>query len=253
MRYPVGMAPRSRYGAPAVRIYRAWIDPLIGPLRPRIVRVCRELGAERVLDIASATGAQCRALARAGIRATGLDLSEAMVAAAKRRSPKENPDYVQGSAYELPFLSGSFDAALLVLALHEHTEAERAVMLGEALRVVRRSGHLIVADYERPARAGARPVWAGIGLIEHLAGGEHRAGFRDFVARGSLGGLLDRHGLRPTRVIRSHAGTIVLAVVRKAGAGNAGRDLTPASPVQRMGDESTTRRAHAPSESVRRR
>jgi len=34
----------------------------------------------KILDIASATGAQCRMLGRAGIEATGLDLSEPMIA-----------------------------------------------------------------------------------------------------------------------------------------------------------------------------
>jgi len=141
------MAWKTRYGSPAARVYGALIDPLLQPLRPKIVRICRELGAQDVLDIATATGAQCRALGRADIRSTGLDLSEAMIAAARRRGGA-NTEYVLGSAYDLPFADRSFDAALLLLALHEHTEPERAVMVHEALRVVRPDGALILAEFD---------------------------------------------------------------------------------------------------------
>jgi len=68
----------------AVCVYRRLLDPLIRPLRVRIVRLCRELGVGKILDIASATGAQCRMLGRAGIEVIGLDLSEPMIADAQR-------------------------------------------------------------------------------------------------------------------------------------------------------------------------
>ncbi len=207
------MAWKTRYGSLAVRLYRALIDPLLWPLRPKIVRICRELGAREVLDIASATGAQCRALGRAGIRATGVDLAEAMIAAAKRRGGR-NTNYALGSAYELPFADGSFDASLLILALHEHTEGERSVMVGEALRVLRPNGALVLAEYTKPPRPGTHVPWQVIRWIESTAGQEHGAGFRDFVARGSLDGLILRHNLRALDRASSHFGTIGIAVVR---------------------------------------
>jgi len=139
----------STYDLSTVSIYRALIDPLIGPLRARIVKLCLDLDVSRVLDIASATGAQCRKLASAGIDATGVDLSEAMTISASKHT-KRNVRYVQGSAYQLPFEDHSFDASLLILALHEHTEEERTRMLAEARRVVRPAGHLIIADYNLP-------------------------------------------------------------------------------------------------------
>ena len=131
------MAETTPYDASAARIYRTLFDPLIRPLRPKIVRLCRELGAREVLDIASATGAQCRALARADLCATGVDLSEAMIVVA-RQSSGRNVRYIVASAYALPFADASFDVCLLSLALHEHREEERRTMLEEALRVLRR-------------------------------------------------------------------------------------------------------------------
>jgi len=207
------MAPMATYDALAVAVYRALIDPLVWPLRQKVVRLCRELDARTVLDIASATGAQCRLLARAGTNATGVDLSREMIASARRRGGR-NVRYVCGSAFDLPFERGSFDASLLLLALHEHGKEERARMLAEALRVVSPGGHLVIADYTRPEPPRFNIPWQTIRLIEGLAGPQHRAGFRDFVARGGLVGLLERHGLAPTGQGRSHAGAIGIAVIR---------------------------------------
>lgn len=197
-----------------VRVYRVLIDPLIWPLRLRIVRLCRELNVREVLDIASATGAQCRMLAQTGMQATGVELSEVMVAAARRRGGR-NTHYIHGSAYDLPFDNGSFDAALLLFALHEHTEKERETMFKQALRVLRPYGYLIIADYNRPRCANFHVAWQIIRLIEEMAGGEHRAGFKDFVSRGGLAGLLGRHALTPMQQSRWHSGAVVIAVIRR--------------------------------------
>ena len=208
------MAWKTRYGSLAVRSYRTLIDPLLSPLRPKIVRICQERGARDVLDIASATGAQCRSLGRAGIRATGLDLAEAMIAAAGRRGGA-NTEYVHGSAFELPFLGGSFDVSLLLLALHEHPEDERSLMIREAIRVLRTDGALILADYTKPTHPTPHIPWQLIRLIESAAGAEHSAGYRDFVAHGCLDGLIERHGLTAISKTPSHFGTIGIAVIRQ--------------------------------------
>jgi len=209
------MAWKTRYGACAVFTYRNLIDPMIYPLRPRIVRLCLELNVRAILDIASGTGAQCRMLSTAGMRATGLDLSEAMISVAEDRGGA-GTSYVLGSATELPFDSGSFDACLLLLALHEHQESDRKTMLGEALRVLRPGGHLIIAEYQQPLKTHWLHLpWQLIRFIEHTAGGEHRAGFLDFVERGSLEGFLERHGLKAVRKARSHFGTIHITAVRR--------------------------------------
>ena len=207
------MAWKASSEAFAVYVYRALIDPLIWPLRPRIARLCRELTVREILDIASATGAQCRLLAEAGMQVTGVDLSGAMIAAARRRGGS-NVRYVHGSAYDLPFDDGSFDASLLLLALHEHPEKERTLMLAEALRVVRPDGYLIIADYNRPRLASVHVAWQVIRFIEMLAGNDHRAGFKDFVSRDGLAGFLKRHALSPVCEYASHFGAIGIAVIR---------------------------------------
>jgi SAM-dependent methyltransferase len=211
--YRSRMAERERYGRRAAGVYGALIDPVLQSLRSRVVRICQEEGAARVLDVACATGAQCRRLARAGIRVTGVDLSEAMIAAARRRGGP-GTEYILGSAFDLPFPDASFDAAILSLALHEHPENERTSMLGQALRVLQPGGVLVIVDYACPSRTALHLPWAVVRLVENSAGPEHRAGFADFVRRGSLAGLLARHGLTSSRMVQAVFGTVSIAVVR---------------------------------------
>ena len=204
---------KTRYGNGAVLNYRVLIDPMIHPLRPKIVEICRDLGVRDVLDIASGTGTQCRMLGRIGMQATGVDLAEAMIDASRRRGGR-NTDYVLGSACKLPFSDDSFDACLFLLALHEHPESERSVMIEEALRVLRPDGHLVIADFVQPARSQLHFPWHVIRFIEHTAGEEHHAGFLDYVGRGCLNGLLRRHDLTARHKEPSHFGTIGIAIAR---------------------------------------
>ncbi len=202
----------QRYGSSASITYRWLIDPLLAPLRPRVAHLCRKYGLDSVLDIGSATGAQCETLNAMGIRTVGVDLSETMIASAKARA-KGKIDYVVGSAFQLPFASGSFSAALLSLALHEHTEAERTLMIQEARRVVTSGGHLLFVEYSKPNRPRLHIPWRVIEGIENMAGGDHRAGFRQFMSSGGLHGLLERHRLTPTQVDYSHFRTLAIALV----------------------------------------
>ena len=201
-----------RYGAFSSVIYRAFIDPVLCSLRSKVLHVCLKRHIGSALDIATATGAQCRRLGTAGIETVGLDLSEAMIAAAREHRAR-NVEYVVGSAYELPFQDASFDAALLTLALHEHTETERASMISEALRIVKHDGYVVLADYSMPAKPLLHLAWQVICLIEYLAGPEHRTGFREFIAYGGITGLLTRYGLEAQEIVHSHFGTIAIAVI----------------------------------------
>jgi len=207
------MADHERYGEVAARFYRFLIDPIVWPLRPRIADELARRNVRTVLDIACATGAQARLLARRGLQPVGIDLSSRMIAAASRRAVRI--PFVCGSALELPFPTDSFDAALLSLALHEHPEEERHTMVREALRVVRSSGTLLVADFAKPICPGRHIPWQIIRAVERSSGPEHKAGFLDYVERGSLDGLLARLGLVAEATRPSHFGCIRIVTLTK--------------------------------------
>ena len=86
-------------------------------------------------------------------------------------------------------------------------------MLHEAVRATRPGGVILLADYRRPRLACVHPVWRAIRAIERSAGGDHEAGFRDFMDQGGVDGLVRRLGL-PVRASRgSHGGAIGIVTV----------------------------------------
>jgi len=201
----------STYGSTGAWVYSRLIDPLLRALRRRITAICVEQGLTEVIDIACATGAQCRSLYRAGINPVGVDLSPAMIAQARKASPP-GIRYVVGSAVVLPFEPGTFPGAILSLCLHEHFPSERERMLSEAYRVVRPGGALIIAEYSRPRRMNL--TWGFIYLIERLAGREHFRNFRTFVRAGGIDDLAERlPGIE--KRIRLFSGTIGIIVVKR--------------------------------------
>ncbi len=211
------MAYRERYGEKAAFLYRLAIDPIVRPLRPRIADVLGDRRTQAVLDVACATGAQARFLAARGLQVVGVDLSLAMTTSAARRSP-EIP-FICASALSLPFPTDSFDGVILSLALHEHPEEERQLMVSEALRVLRPRGTLVIADFSPPRRARWHLPWQVIRAIEHTAGPEHREGFIDYVRHGALAGLLARLALVPDDTRASHFRCISIVAVTKPPAG----------------------------------
>ena len=89
----------------------------------------------RVLDLGCGTGFTLTQLP-AGMRVVGLDASPTAVAFARRRAP--GAAVVRGSAYELPFADGSFDA-VLALDVLEHLEDDGRASR-ELLRVLKAGG-----------------------------------------------------------------------------------------------------------------
>jgi demethylmenaquinone methyltransferase/2-methoxy-6-polyprenyl-1,4-benzoquinol methylase len=72
----------------------------------------------RVLDLAAGTGTSSAAIAKHGADVTAADFSEGMLAVGRERHAG-NPliDFVHADAMELPFETGSFDAATISYGL----------------------------------------------------------------------------------------------------------------------------------------
>ena len=114
-----------------------------------------ELG--EVLDVGSGDGVNAELLAPRARRVTCLDISERVIAAARKRLERvDNVDFRVGDMHELPFEDASFDEVLL---LHTLTYADRPrEAICEAARVLRPGGALAVVTlvahrHEKIARA----------------------------------------------------------------------------------------------------
>jgi SAM-dependent methyltransferase len=114
--------------------------------------------ARSILDVGCGTGHFTRWMAQAGFDTVGLDLSEAMLNEARRRSGGQ---YVSGDAHALPFADRSYDVTALITALE--FVADPAHALSEAIRVARKGVLLGVLNrwsvLALRYRLSGKPLW----------------------------------------------------------------------------------------------
>ena len=70
----------------------------------------------------------------------------------KKLPPDERITLRQGDASSLACVDAHYDQVLLFFLLHEMPEGVRRASLGEAMRVLKPGGKLVIVDYHRPAR-----------------------------------------------------------------------------------------------------
>ncbi len=116
---------------------------------------------ERVLDVATGTGAVAIELARRGALVEGVDQSPEMLAVARERVAKaglaDRIELVEGRAEELPFADEAF-AALSFTYLLRYVADEQA-QLCELARVVRPGGTIASLEFGIPPRLLPRLGW----------------------------------------------------------------------------------------------
>jgi ubiquinone/menaquinone biosynthesis C-methylase UbiE len=104
-----------------------------------------------VLDVGCGTGRLLEAAA--GLwpeaRLTGIDVSHAMIAEARRKHEGEARfTFQQGDAADLPLEAASFDAAFSTVSFHHW--ADQAAGLRSVVRVLRPGGVFVLADVDLP-------------------------------------------------------------------------------------------------------
>jgi len=100
--------------------------------------------------VATGTGKQAFAFARRGFNVVGVDLSEEMLAVAKRKNKYVNVKFEIADATNLSFEDDSFDASCVSFALHDMIPIIREKALKEMARVTKSNGTIIVVDYALP-------------------------------------------------------------------------------------------------------
>ncbi len=101
-----------------------------------------------VLDIGCGSGLALSLAARRGAYVSGIDISPALLAVARRRVP--DADLRDGGLDRLPFAAKSFDAVLAVNALQFAADPRAA--LNEVHRVLRPGGRLAIGQFAAPER-----------------------------------------------------------------------------------------------------
>jgi demethylmenaquinone methyltransferase/2-methoxy-6-polyprenyl-1,4-benzoquinol methylase len=139
--------------------------------------------SERVLDVATGTGAVAVELARKrGCTVVGLDQSPEMLAVARARvaaaGVSERVELVEGHADQLPFEDASFDALTFTYLLR-YVDDPRAT-LHEVARVVRKGGTIASLEFGVPGRPLWRALWElYVRVVLPLAGRVLSSGWRE--------------------------------------------------------------------------
>jgi SAM-dependent methyltransferase len=157
------------------------------------------LAGRDVLDVGCGTGTLTRALAAAGARAVGMEITEERRDAAAAADPDAVARYVAGRAEALPLDAASLDAVVFMRSLHHVPVELMGAALAEARRVLRPGGVVHVAeplvegslfellrrvDDETEVRTAAQAAVAGAPGFERAATVEYdrRMRFADFAA-----------------------------------------------------------------------
>jgi SAM-dependent methyltransferase len=152
------------------------------------------MAGHRVLDVACGTGALSAAATRRGASPLGVDLADAMVAAARAELP--GVEFRVADAEALPFPDDRFDAALGGFVLNHLPHPARCAE--ECARVVAPGGGVAFAVWERPDRSR---LIALLGEALERAGGDRTAGVPEgpddfrYADGGRMRRLLESAGL----------------------------------------------------------
>jgi ubiquinone/menaquinone biosynthesis C-methylase UbiE len=119
---------------------RAGIDTPLAVLRTILPTLC----GVTILDVGCGEGRLAADLAAAGALVTGVDPSASALDRARALAPAAT--FVCAGAEALPFPAASFDAVVIVNALHHVPASIMDLALSEASRVVRPDGTIVVIE-----------------------------------------------------------------------------------------------------------
>jgi ubiquinone/menaquinone biosynthesis methyltransferase len=143
---------------------------IIASFREKLFRIAEPQQGDKILDIATGTGAVALTFAGNGFETTGIDLSEDMLAEAAKKKQQLPVTFLQADAMQLPFGSHTFHIVTVSFALHDMPSDIRKRALKEMYRVLKPDGRLVIMDYAKPKNIIWRKIaTAIINLYEELS------------------------------------------------------------------------------------
>ncbi len=182
------------------------------------IRTCLTYNkAKNVVDLCCGTGQQLRHLADQGMILTGVDLSQAMLYQARKKSP-ESIHYLETDAADTQLPAGRYDAVIITFALHEKPAAQHQAIFKEACKLLTPEGVILIADYCVPREELSSQIMSTIGFqsVERLAGIDHYHCYKDWMLNGAVEGFLDTHNPGKLSLVSEHYfGCVKLLTVSK--------------------------------------
>ena len=102
-----------------------------------------------ILDLGCGTGLELEFYYRicSSAKVTGIDLSEGMLSALKKKFKEKNITLIVGSYFDVPLGESVFDAAVSVESLHHFTKAEKLSLYIKLRAALKENGYFILTDY----------------------------------------------------------------------------------------------------------
>lgn len=107
------------------------------------------------LDVACGTGDMAVELLKRGCSVTGIDLSEEMLAIARRKTASAN--FQLANAEALPFDDATFDAVTSAFGIRNFVHLDKG--LAEMARVLKSGGRMVILEMSTPDSALVRPFY----------------------------------------------------------------------------------------------
>lgn len=144
--------------------------------RRHVVRRVGRDNPSRILDVATGTGDLAIALARhlPTTTVTGIDLSEEMLAVARRkveaRGLSSRIQLKAGDAEQLPVADGSFDTVTVAFGVRNFGDLDAG--LRELHRVLRDGGKVVILEFSRPQNRLFRALyeWYAYRILPRIGG-----------------------------------------------------------------------------------
>lgn len=120
-----------------------------------------------VLDVATGTGSLAIALSPKAKKVVGIDLSDKMLAVARKKTHTGDLTSLQMDASRMDLPDGTFDCVTISLGLHDMPLEVRTLVMQETKRVLKKDGNLYILEYDLPLhRLSARIASRLINLFE---------------------------------------------------------------------------------------
>lgn len=112
----------------------------------------------RILDLGCGTGLELEELflRNPSAKVTGIDLSQGMLSALKKKFVDRDVSLIVGSYFSVPFGVDAFDAAVSVESLHHFTKEEKIPLYAKLCRALKKKGYFILTDYFSPSDEAER-------------------------------------------------------------------------------------------------
>ena len=102
-----------------------------------------------ILDLGCGTGLELEEYypLNPSAKITGVDLSQGMLSALKKKFADKDITLICGSYFDAPFGMSLFDSAVSVESLHHFTKAEKVPLYAKLHRALKDGGYFVLTDY----------------------------------------------------------------------------------------------------------